>query len=246
MADDRYNEKQVASILREAAAAQARALSNGGGDVDLTAEEIAAMASEVGIEPRFVLEAANKLESTKPKKRYLWGAPNVETITRTFDGHMDDQTWDDLLSGLQKTLSSVGTVTVRPGKRSWKSGNEMMMAEFTATEQDGKTKARLVVNYSGVIWFTWAFGFAIMFVVTMLTLKWARHGVIPFDSWIFAPLIIGAIFGVVRAFVGMLVNDTRAKAQSLVGGLEDSLPGVSHQLPAAVQDPLPERLREKA
>ncbi len=89
MSERRYDEKELAQILQTAAAEQAKLASESG---EFTLTEIERMASEAGIEPRLIANAAAKLDEqpTRLPKSFI-GAPVRHIIERNFDGTFDDQ-----------------------------------------------------------------------------------------------------------------------------------------------------------
>src|SRR5476651_1242135 len=109
MAEDRYNEKELALILRAAASAQAKALSTSDAEAEFSVGEIASMASEVGIDSKYVLEAAQRFKDTRPTPKYLLGAGATQAFDQTYEGALDDEAWEDLLANLRATFGSGGT-----------------------------------------------------------------------------------------------------------------------------------------
>src|SRR5471032_1457994 len=110
MAEDRYNEKELAQILRAAASAQAKALSTSDAEAEFSVDEIASMASEVGIDSKYVLEAAQQFNGKRPTPNYLLGASATQAFDRTYAGTLDDAGWEDLLANLRSSFGSGGTV----------------------------------------------------------------------------------------------------------------------------------------
>ncbi|MCA1791693.1 MAG: hypothetical protein LC667_18130 [Thioalkalivibrio sp.] len=126
MTTRRYDDDEVAEILALAtrdAGSTARGPSTPSDG--LTLEELQAIASDVGIAPTRIAEAARALErrATTPAPRMLLGAPRSVARMVPLERALDDAEWDRLVADLRTTFGAVGKVTTHGGLRSWSNGN---------------------------------------------------------------------------------------------------------------------------
>lgn len=231
MSEDRYNEKELGQILRIAAAAQAKASAQVDGDVDFSVQDISSMAAEVGIDPKYVLEAAGQIADKRPSQQGAFS----DVFDKTLAGILSDQGWQDLVADLQSTFGSVGTTDSTEMSREWSGGHELYSVHMSAIERDGKTKLRLMLNRTGGLYFTWALGVAAIFLITVLSLIPLKALGLAISPALTMPLVAFATFMAIRNGVQRWTSQTRAKAKAFVSGLE---------LPTRRQETVPATTRE--
>ena len=157
MPERRYDQNELATILRVAAEAQAEQSIEGSEPSGLTLGEIERVASEVGIDPKFVATAADRLEKTpaKGKRFLLGGTPNQEIVERTFDGTLSDVGWEEIVADLRATFGSEGTVSQVGSSREWTGTTDTRTTHFSATSRNGKTRYRLTLRQTGGVILAW-------------------------------------------------------------------------------------------
>lgn len=249
MAKDRYNEHELAMILRAAGAAQAKVTANSSGDAEYTVEEIASMASEVGIEARFIHAAADQLEQNRPRPKAPFGSATTELFDRNVDGIIGEEAWDDLVASIRAAFGSAGTVSKNGAIREWRSGGDFVFVHLTATERKGKTKIRLMLNRTGGLYFFWALGFAAMLVLSLLSVAWLKQLDIPVGSLFEGSFVAAMIFLCVRTGVARWGAKDSKVAVDVLDGLQSAALTQRQEWPSLLAQPddaLPDRLTESA
>ncbi|AIE86830.1 hypothetical protein [Fimbriimonas ginsengisoli] len=181
MADRRYDEKELAAILRAAAAAQAEGAEASGEREGFTLAEVERLAAEVGIEGKHVAAAAAKLDSTPVRKGFLFfGAPTTEQLERSFAGELTDLAWEEVVGELRKTFGTAGKTSVVGSSREWAGGSDLFGAHVSATPRNGQTRYRLMIRYEGGVVLAWMLGLILSFfgcIAIGINLK--LHGAAP-------------------------------------------------------------------
>ena len=151
MSDRRFNEEEVAEILKDAAEAQYagdRLLPSTGG---LTLAEIQSIGREVGISPEMIQKSAQRFKPAQQPTRKLLGLPLGVAQTVEFDRKLTDQEWERIVADLRETFEAQGVVRQQGSLRQWTNGNLQALLEPTATGQ--RLRMRTVKgNAPGLIW----------------------------------------------------------------------------------------------
>lgn len=115
----RYGDEETALILRRAAELQEQG-GNSRPAKGLTLDEIQQIASEVGIDPTCVTEAA-ALVSVQERDRWarLLGGPTRFSYERTVSGELPDAAWAVLVDEIRQKMRKPGQVGHLPGALEW-------------------------------------------------------------------------------------------------------------------------------
>lgn len=146
-----YDQKEVGAILRRASELQ------GADDPDrlpgLSLDELRQVATEAGIDPRYIGQAIDDLASGGDRSRSnFWGGPLSLTVERTIEGEIDEAVWEQMVSEIRKTFDQSGTVSAWGRALEWTfSASGGMQAHATAIRRDGKT--HLQVRWSEPVLF---------------------------------------------------------------------------------------------
>ena len=135
MSDRRFNEEEVAAILKDAAEAQYsddRLLPSSGG---LTLAELQSIGREAGISPEMIQQAAQRFKPAQQPTRRLLGLPLGVAQTVEFDRRLTDQEWERIVVDLRETFEAQGVVRQQGSLRQWTNGNLQALLEPTATGQ---------------------------------------------------------------------------------------------------------------
>ena len=135
MSDRRFNEEEVAAILKDAAEAQYsdnRLLPSSGG---LTLAELQSIGREAGISPELIQKSAQRLKSAQQPTRKLLGLPLGVAQTVEFDRKLTDEEWERIVADLRETFEAPGVVRSQGSLRQWTNGNLQALLEPTATGQ---------------------------------------------------------------------------------------------------------------
>ena len=135
MSDRRFNEEEVAAILKDAAEAQYsddRLLPSSGG---LTLAELQSIGREAGISPEMIQKAAQRFKPGQQPTRRLLGLPLGVAQTVEFDRKLTDEEWERIVADLRETFEAKGVVRQQGSLRQWTNGNLQALLEPTATGQ---------------------------------------------------------------------------------------------------------------
>lgn len=159
MAERRYNEKELAAILRAAGEAQAKDAGSSSEADGLTLAEIAKLAAEVGIDPTYIDRAAQDLRDSPKSQFHKWGAPSRQVIERTIDGTFDDVHWEEAVAEMRLAFMSAGQTSVVGTSREWVGGTEFRSAHVSATPKNGKTRIRISLRQESTLIIGWMMAF---------------------------------------------------------------------------------------
>ena len=135
MSDRRFNEEEVAAILKDAAEAQYssdRLLPSPGG---LTLAELQSIGRDVGISPEMIQKSAERFKPAQQPTRKLLGLPLGVAQTVELDRKLTDQEWERIVADLRETFEAQGVVRQQGSLRQWTNGNLQALLEPTATGQ---------------------------------------------------------------------------------------------------------------
>ena len=150
MSDRRFNEEEVAAILKDAAEAEYSGnplLPSSGG---LTLGELQSIGREVGISPEMIEKSAQRFKSDQRPTREFLGLPIGVAQTVEFDRKLTEHEWELIVADLRETFEAQGVVRQQGSLRQWTNGNLHALLEPTATGQ--RLRIRTVKgNASGLI-----------------------------------------------------------------------------------------------
>src|SRR5687768_13447924 len=129
MSDRRFNEEEVAAILKDAVEAQHsdnRLVPSGGG---LTLGELQSIGREVGISPEIIQKSAERFKSAPQPPRTLLGLPLAVARTIEFDRKLTDKEWELIVADLRETFEARGVVRQEGSLRQWTNGNLQALLE---------------------------------------------------------------------------------------------------------------------
>lgn len=152
MAERRYNEKELATILRRAAEAQAEGSVQANDNAGFTQAEIERLAAEVGIDAKHIAGAVESLGNNPEHVGLLKQSTRTRPVLeRTIDGTLDDFAWEEVVAELRLVYGSAGTVSEVGSSREWAGGTEFTTAHLSATPRNGKTRLRLTLHQEGPV-----------------------------------------------------------------------------------------------
>lgn len=139
----RFDEKEFALILRNAAELQARESAHGprGG---MTLREIEMIAAEAGIDPKYLRQAAQNLTVHAPTvwERIVGPATSIHA-QRTVSGEYDADALAVLVDAAQMELGRAGTARDALGGIEWKAEDSFGEIHVTARPRGGETRIQV-------------------------------------------------------------------------------------------------------
>lgn len=213
MSKRRYNEQQIGAILQRSGEIQAGLTP----EVDshgLTLEELQKVASEVGIEPFVVEQAALEVDSTEVGARKgVASGPRV--LDHTIDGAITDEQWEDMVIRLRQHSGKSGTSTLHGSTREWTSDSDMGSLTLTAATRNGRTRFRLLGDTSGVSAVGWILGltFGLLGVLIMSVLLGKKAGM---EGWLVA-LVAAMTSSLVIGLTATMTKSWEKKSQRALG-----------------------------
>ena len=142
-----YNRKEVGSILKKAAEKS----STDGSDmaIGLSIEELKQIASETGIDPEQIAQAAAEIDvASGTSEPTFWGGPFSFNNQVLAEGEISSAQWEEMLISIRKFFQSKGEVTTRGSVFEWNSPwGTTNSAQVTTLKDDGETK--ISVSWNG-------------------------------------------------------------------------------------------------
>lgn len=143
----RFGDDETAKILRKAAEMQERSLTVAHDPRALTQEELRQIASEAGIDPRFIDLAVADLDSPVDyKENLLAGGPFSWHFQTTVDGEIDDADRDRILHTIRTVMGHKGEIAEVFGRMEWSRDDGTGAVIVGLSTRDGKT----VIDVSAV------------------------------------------------------------------------------------------------
>lgn len=141
-----YDNKEISAIIRRAIELkqhQARdrdGISRTGKEEGVTIEDLQQVAAELGIEPEYVLTAAQELanEGKIQIAKGVLGAPGFIGIEHTVDGVISENTWDELLAEIRRVVGEMGRAEKIGDSLEWRGSH----THVTIGTRDNKTVIR--------------------------------------------------------------------------------------------------------
>lgn len=227
-----FNEKQVQGILKRATELQAEA---GGGQTGLTLDELRAVASEVGIDPRFIEQAAVEAQRPAQKKSGfpVFGAPVHLREERMLAAAVDEDEWIAMVEEMRRAYGQVGTVTGAGNTRSWSCGDHKShtKAVLSLTQRRGNAQVVVQRNLEQEIGLTFGLGSSPVLVLAILIAVGELFPMAAGLNLLVAALVFLAGFFALRAIPGHIGGKEQQKLTSVLARLE-AIAGESEALPA--------------
>ena len=148
----RFTDDEVARILRSAADLQERSSTLGGGTRGLTLEDLRSVASEVGIDPRFVELAASRVHGPPAREESaLAGGPYAWSVHRTIAGTVREEDRDWVLRAVRTVVGNKGQVEDVYGRMEWSYDDGLGPVLVGLASREGITEIDVSVRRSGEI-----------------------------------------------------------------------------------------------
>jgi hypothetical protein len=144
----RYSDREMALILRRAADLQARGFDAGTQEQSHTIAELEQLAAEVGIDPRYVAEAAQAVDAEPiAKSAPVLGAPTSYQVGRIITGEVSEAEFADVLDAIRRSTGRQGDVNRVLGSLEWRSATMKGESFVTISPHQGKTAIRIGGQY---------------------------------------------------------------------------------------------------
>ncbi|UCG86092.1 MAG: hypothetical protein JSW71_19645 [Gemmatimonadota bacterium] len=144
----RYSDREMALILRRAADLQAHGADAVRQEQSHTLAEVEQLAVEVGIDPRYVAEAAQAVDAEPTvKSAPVLGAPTGYQIGRVIAGEVSEAEFADVLDAIRRTTGKRGEVSRVLGSLEWRSVSVKGESFVTVSPREGKTAIRIGGQY---------------------------------------------------------------------------------------------------
>lgn len=174
-----YNEKQVAAIIKRASELQnasadaSSSLANWRG---LTVSEIEQVASELGIQSNYIMEALNEFEHNEDRTVVPWlsGAHHSQEMERFIPGELTETVWEEIIAEVHAIYDKAGAADKQGARYEWvwrEGKNSLLMR---AVPLQGKFRLQTVAHYGNTVEETWIVA-----------------GVITLLSWLLVALPVG-------------------------------------------------------
>ena len=144
----RYTDREMALILKRASELQEQGPSTGTREQSHTLSELEQIAAEVGIDPRYVAEAANAVDVEPTTKRApLLGAPTTYQVSRFVEGEVPETEFAEMLDTIRRVTGKHGEVSRVLGSLEWKTMGPRGETYVTISPRQGKTAMRIGGQY---------------------------------------------------------------------------------------------------
>lgn len=124
----------------------------------MTLQAVQEIAAEVGVDPRFVEEAAQSLLLAKRStgsEGVILGAPIGYEVVGVFPGLASEQARSQLIDEIRRSTGHEGEVREVLGAVEWATVGRVMKTTVAMRDVDGTTHVQVRVNASGLAAFTW-------------------------------------------------------------------------------------------
>ena len=221
----RFDEREVALILREATRVD-RGSETGSADPvtlgvgeGLTLEELKEIASEVGIDPSRVDQAARSLlvrPRSSPFQMFL-GTPAQIRIQSELSAQVDDQDLSEALFEIRSVMSAQGTSGGSPGAWEWTSGSELGGRHVTIARTSTGTRVDVTGDFGNAARGAAGVGAVVAGVGAVgVTAAVAAVGAV---GWVLAPVVAAGVVLIPRLTVGRMVTRETQRLSRLANRL---------------------------
>jgi len=241
-----YSEKETQEILRRAAQLEKQKPHTTG--VGLTLSDLKRVATEVGLDPAFIEEAARTLETKPSRKREkgVFGAGYSVVVEHVIPRPLDDELWSVVVDEARRSFNQVGIDSGRSSSRVWTHAMYgYMYQSVTADSRRGKTylRAEYKMHNEATIW-----------LIPFFLILFSGLSAIPFFQgdalWLFPLMSLLMVAGTVlsRHAYAKMADGIEAKMHAMFsrveGWLEEEAPAVRDAAPTP-SIPLPDAEAEE-
>lgn len=146
----RYNEKEVALIIRQASELQ-EADATRDSSAGMSLVELEQVAREAGLDPALIRRAAADLDTrvTDRTPSRLLGAPTSLRLERTIDGEVSPDEYDALVAEIQRAVGGMGSASLLGRSLQWTSAGggrhrvSTRTVQVTVAPKNGRTTIRI-------------------------------------------------------------------------------------------------------
>ena len=166
MSERRYSKSELEALLRIASEMQNGTSSSGNAAGGYSFDDIAHLAGEVGIEPRYIEMATQNFSTEIPKKRkfLLWGAPLQVAFERYSDRVLSEADWLEIVSELELSFKTQGTTRKIGSINAWQSTTrQSLQIECSASPKQSRTRLRIEINQGLFLLKGWGTGIVCSF-----------------------------------------------------------------------------------
>jgi len=241
----RYNDKELALILKLAAERQAAPSPSDHYGLSLT--EIQQIAAEAGIDPQHVAEAAAALEAHYGHRKFsLLGAPTKFLFDRTITGEVSKTELSEMIELIPQVTGIQGQASQIFDSVEWRSKDVWDRVLYvTIRSQKGQTKIKVLGHWWGPA--------LVAYLVTGLggflaTVILAKSFLDPASSASVVALVAGVIGGTylaARTIWQRIARKAESKLRELVRRIEETVPTAAASEANAAVEVEPQRLPEQ-
>lgn len=146
----RFSDEEVARILKSAADLQERSTPPGEPGRGLTLEDLRQIASEAGIDPRFVeLAAADAHAPVERDASVLAGGAYAWAVHRTVPGIVPEADRDRILRAIRSVMGQKGEVEDLYGRMEWSFDDSLGPVMVGVASRDGRTEIDVSARRAG-------------------------------------------------------------------------------------------------
>lgn len=236
----RYNEREVALILKRAAERenelpQAR-------EMGYSLAELEEIAAQAGISPASIRAVARDLDhSVAPLSQAagFLGAPTVFEMERIIEGELPESEYADVVETIRRATHEIGTVTRVERALEWGFGQrDLAGVHVTITPARGRTKIRVVSRHDGG---------AFLLMLTSIALGTLMSAVVVFGGFglLGLPAAGGMVSGVGLTYLGdrkilsRVAHRRSNEAAALLDVLAEQITRVAQPVPQALPESKP-------
>jgi hypothetical protein len=144
MTERRYNDEEVALILREASQVQE---GEGRGE-GLSLAQLKQIATEVGLDPAAVEAAARRLAKRRPAVRsLLFDTPVAPEFDEEIPGELEQKDMTEVVTVIRRALGRRGVSEADLGALEWSARDAMGGRYVSVLPKDGTTRVRVFGNF---------------------------------------------------------------------------------------------------
>jgi hypothetical protein len=248
MPERRYDEKEMAELLRLAAELQGEGPLGTPSKVGLTLSEIERLAAEVGLDPSNISLAASRLDALSPRKRkfHFWGAPTRDSWEQSAPGAIGDAEWEEAVAEARRHFGGPGKIGAIGASREWTGGTDYSSATLSVIQRDDRVKVRANLDQEG--------GFALLWTIAAVCallgslIAWPIVG--KHATGAFLPSLIlynSVVYGLTWRAVQRMSRRNEAKVTALLNAVTDIAQQTKSnpRLPETVDDQEHPTIREQ-
>lgn len=153
----RFDDREVALILRRAAEMQESSPATASSERGLSITDLEQVAREAGLDPTLIQRAAAELDARPavPRRAGFLGRPTRFDIERTIDGELPESEFAAIVDEIRRTVGDVGNVSTLGSTLAWDStrgGREARVRRIgvTVVPRNGRTVIRIHESLSAL------------------------------------------------------------------------------------------------